>query len=389
MGKIKRERYDLAKPLERPLDLFMDSGVFPAWGRGELIDPKAYCDFLKRNKKFIGPYASVDFIPGKFGSPVTREQVEYSAKLSYDNQQKMKGWGFKPIPIFHQGEQFKWLEQYLKDGEPYIGIATRKDQAQSIQREWLDDVFTMLTDRDGKPFVKTHGFGITNIPQLLRYPWYSSDSTTWALAAGFGLIYVPHMVKHKPDYSELPVRIIMSGRTQKAWSSRKRQYEALPPEKLTWVNEWLAHLGVSVYDCRYDPITRRSACLKYFIGFANDYEIAPFEHRHGPGFFSVPQINKKGKLDWKHMRLYNSTHMMNGQFSRIMTEANCEQRLISYWECMNKDDDVLRRYVTLGTTDPYYKPRPPKQDYGDDRFTSRRRFQLLERIKTHGQDATR
>lgn len=387
MAEIKRER--LPTGLAEPVDLFMDSGVFPAWGRGELIDVKLYCDFLKRNAKYIGPYASVDYIPGKFGEPVTREQVEYSAKLSYDNHQVMRGWGFKPIPIFHQGENMKWLEQYLKDGEPYIGIATRKDLRQEVQRDWLDHCFTMVTDRNGVPFVKTHGFGITNISQLLRYPWYSSDSTTWALAAGFGLIYVPQFKKGKPDYTQLPTRIIMSGRVQKAWSSAKRQYEGLNPDEKAWVQQWLDHIGLTVFDCRHDPISRRSACIKYFLGFCQNYHIKPFPDRHGDGFFGAKKVTKDGHLPWERMIIYNSTHMMNGQFSRIMTEADARNRLISYWECREKPDAMLKKYVTLGTTDLNYMPRKAAVNYADDRYLSHRRLALLERIKSNGQDETR
>jgi hypothetical protein len=386
---MKRERLNVPQPLEQPIDLFMDSGVFPAWGRGEKINVKEYCDFLKRNKKLISVYASVDFIPGTFGQAVTREEVEFSAKLSYDNQQIMKGWGFKPIPIFHQGEKFQWLEQYLKDGEPYIGIATRKDLRPEVQREWLDHCFTMLTSKDGVPFVKTHGFGITNISQLLRYPWYSSDSTTWALAAGYGLIYVPQMKRGKPDYSHLPTRIIMSGRPQKAWSSAKRQYEGMPIGEQEWVREWLEYIGTDVHKCRYDPITRRSACIKYFIGFSKDHVIKPFKHRHGPGFLGphIPSLpHKTGVVPWKNLIIYNSTHMMNGQFSRIMTDAGAHNRLISYWECMKKPDEMLRRYVTQGTTDINYTPRPPSLDWADDRYISKRAMQLMERTKSYGQD---
>jgi hypothetical protein len=389
---MKRERLDPVKPLppgKRPVELFMDSGVFPAWGRGQQIDIKAYCAFIKRNAAYLDCYASVDFIPGEFGKPVTREEVEFSAKLSYDNHQKMKGWGFTPIPIFHQGERFEWLERYLKDGEPYIGIATRKDLAGNVQREWLDHCFTMLTNADGIPFVKTHGFGITTISQLQRYPWWSSDSTTWALAAGFGLVYVPALsAKGELDFDAQPFRIIMSGRPQKAWSSAKRQYEGLNPAERAWVDMWLQHLGIDHFQARYDPICRRSACLKYFLGFAKNHHVIPFAEnvRHGGGFFQSYQHKGKAKLGWERMVIYNSTHMANGQFSRIMTEADCKHRLISYWECMNKPDETLHRYVVQGTTDLFYKPRPPKIDWQDDRWLSHRRFKLLERIKANGQE---
>lgn len=377
----KRERLD--KPT-REVDLFMDSGVFPAWNRKTTINLHEYAGFLKRNLKYLSAYATVDEIPGEFGKKRTREQVEASAKNSYDNQQTLKSLGLKPIPIFHQGEKFSWLEQYLKDGEPYIGIATAKDLRNVEQREWLDHVFTILTDSNGVPFVKTHGFGITNIPLLMRYPWFTSDSTTWALAAGYGLLYVPPIVKGKFDFGQLPTRIIMSGRKQAAWSSVKRQYEGMPIAEKEWVDAWLKRIGIDVYQARFDPITRRSACLKYFKEFCENHPIVPFEHRQAHNWFEALGSSVKemaGDLKWSRMSIIFATHMMNGQFSRIMSGAGARNRLISYWECIGKDDDVLHRYVKQGIVDTDYTPTAVSDDWRDDRYIGKRVKLLLERMK--------
>lgn len=402
---VERVRLEQPKPTIR---LFLDSGVFSAWnatmkGRDKVrkhnkdhpkdqqpmppdtvVDLHKYASFINRNAKWIDAYATIDQIPGEWGRKRTKEEVESSAKTSYDNQQTLKGLGLKPIPIFHMGEKFSWLERYLKDGEPYIGIATAKDVRNTEQREWLDHVFTMLTNKNGVPFVKTHGFGITNISLLQRYPWFTSDSTTWALAAGYGLVYVPEQARDGWDWKSIPTRIIMSGREQSAWSSTKRQYEALSPDERSWVDAWLAFIGTTPNAARYDPIQRRSACLKYFLEFSRNWVVKPWDHRHG----EIPlRQSSETKMGWDRMRIIAATHMMNGQFSRIMSNAGCVDRLVSYWECMNKDDDVLRRYVAYGIHDVDYTPTKVKTDWQDDRYLAMRAEMLNRRIEGYGQDS--
>jgi hypothetical protein len=51
----------------------------------------------------------------------------------------MKDAGLKPLPVFHHGEHFSWLERMLADGESYIGISTAKNLPDLVQRRWLDD----------------------------------------------------------------------------------------------------------------------------------------------------------------------------------------------------------------------------------------------------------
>ena len=365
----------------------MDSGVFSAWNRGETLDLDEYCAFIKRNEHLLSCYATMDIIPGTFGRKRTSDEVEKSAQGSYKNQQRMKEKGLKPIPIFHQGEAFKWLEKYVVDGEPYVGISTAKDLRNSEQRKWLDEVFTAITDKTGRPYIHTHGFGITNIPLLLRYPWYTGDSTTWSLAAGFGLIYVPQMRANEPDFSQLPVRVIMSGRTQSSWSSRARQFEAMSPDDQAWVLRWLTWCGVGLEEAVYVSPKRRLACLKYFVGFSRSYRLGPFGHRQTPGWFESSDflIEKPEKPlpRWNTMRVIFATMLYNGQFSRLMEQAEARDRLVSYWEIKGKNEDALEKYVTTGIVDAAYKPRKLKPTY-DDNYSSTRKMQLLTRIKADG-----
>lgn len=61
---------------------------------------------------------------------------------------------------------------------------------------WLDNLFkNYLCNKDGTARVKLHGFGLTTMKLLLRYPWYSVDSTSWMMTSNMGSIYVPLMVQ--------------------------------------------------------------------------------------------------------------------------------------------------------------------------------------------------
>jgi hypothetical protein len=58
-------------------------------------------------------------------------------------------------------------------------------------RKWLDHVWDKyLTNPDGTPRVKVHGFGLTTLDLMYRYPWYSVDSTSWVKIGMFGAIYL-------------------------------------------------------------------------------------------------------------------------------------------------------------------------------------------------------
>lgn len=372
---------------ENKVSLFLDSGVFGAWNRGEALDIQQYCDFIKRNDSYLTCYAGMDVIPGKFGQKRTPQQVEESAAQSAKNQDFMRKQNLKPIPIFHQGESFHWLEKMMADNEPYIGISTAKDLTHREHRVWLDQVFTMATDSSGVPYFKTHGFGITTISLLLRYPWWTCDSTTWSLAAGFGLIYVPGLLGGKPNYRQLPVRVIMSGRTQMAWSSAKRQYEALSRLEQKHVDEYLEYLGLTVEQVRYQSSARRAACLRYFIDFHEQLKLQPFKHRQGDGH-GLFKSKKKASGLWDHMTIIFATMMANGQFSRIMNAANARNRLVSYYELLGKPETPLHNYVRDGITDVDYERRKPAAIWNDT-YTSSRRMSLLDRLKGYPEDGTK
>lgn len=392
----KPKQYD---ELDQPVKLFMDSGVFGAWSRGITLDIKQYIAFIKRYEKLLFCYATMDQIPGRPQVARTKKEVDESAAVGYRNHQILKDAGLTPIPIFHQGESFKYLEQYLKDGEPYIGIATAKDMPGDLsdyQHEWLDQMFSILTNEKGVPYVKTHGFGITKINFMLRYPWYTCDSTTWSLAAGFGMIYVPRYKGGQPDYSQLPTRVIMSGVEQKSWSSSMRQYDGMGPTERAHVEKYIAHLGLTVKEVAHMSSARRTACIKYFNEFCATQLVTPFAHRHPVGVGGIHLEHFKAPKIHKHKNVMFATMVHNRGFSRLLTAAGGVHRLVSYFDLfklMEKDrdklDTMMHNYITLGIDDPTYEPRAPKpHDVWGEHYMSHRRMNIHKRLEGYQDDGS-
>ena len=102
----------------------------------------------------------------------------------------------KLLPIFHQGEDFKWLRNMLeyKDSEgkhiEYIGISPANDSHINGKIAFMDKVFKIIGN-SSNPNVKTHAFGMTSLYLLERYPFWSADSAGWVKKAAYGFVYIP------------------------------------------------------------------------------------------------------------------------------------------------------------------------------------------------------
>lgn len=251
-------------------NVILDSGAFSAWSRGEKLDIDAYIAFIFANAEYIDHYVNLDVIPGSFGVVPTQAEVEESARQSWENFLYMESHGLKPMPVFHMGESFKWLLMMTTHGCDYIGISPANDRPTAQKRQWLDRVFTALARRDGTPGVKTHGLGVTAIPLLTRYPWYSVDSSSWTTASARGVLFVPPLVDGKAAYDRSPLVIYMSG--VKAQQSDERDYRTLSRLLRAHVDSYIEQAETTIELCKTDCKERARVCAYYFL----QYE------KHGP-----------------------------------------------------------------------------------------------------------
>lgn len=163
--------------------IFLDSGAFSAYTLGVDIDLPTYCDYIKRNDDIIRRDDGIVMASVLDGIGDPQE--------TYENQLAMERHGVRPLPCFHAGEDERYLEWYVKNYE-YITLGGMVGGSTKQLMVWLDRIWDRyLTDGSGNPRIKVHGFGITSIPLMERYPWWSCDSSSWIQSAAFGSVITP------------------------------------------------------------------------------------------------------------------------------------------------------------------------------------------------------
>jgi hypothetical protein len=359
------------------VDLMMDSGAFSAWTRKQHIDLKEYIEFVREYEPYLWQYINLDVIPGARDEVRTQSEVEASAQLSYRNQQTMKDAGLRPIPVFHQGEPFSWLERLLKDGETYIGVSPFKDIPFEQQSDWLDECFTALTNSDGAPFVRTHGFGTTQTALLLRYPFYTVDSTTWSLTPGMGQIIVPSLVNGEFNYLVGPQRVSMGERNLE--NTNKRKYDWIGPNQKEAVTKFLREeVGCTLVEARYGTRFRRKAVLIYFLRLG--------EHLYGHRFkYRKASLGKKIQVPKElKPRERQSFHVIfatnfSSDWSQGLNEVDARKRLVSFYEIRNRPERLIK-YVKDGIVNRNYERKQPPANWGSA-YENYRRLALVNKVE--------
>lgn len=160
------------------MGIFIDSGAFSVFTGKADINIDSYIKFIKQINKYkmIDAVAALDVIG--------------SDEESQKNYKYMKKKGVNVVPTFHIGDDFKSLKKMMNEYS-YIAIGGIAKASSNIRKNFLDDCWEILTDKEGNAIIKVHGFGITAPEFMIRYPWYSTDSTSWLSGGQYGRIYVP------------------------------------------------------------------------------------------------------------------------------------------------------------------------------------------------------
>lgn len=246
------------------LRFFLDSGAYSAWSAGKPVDLDEYCEFIRANIECIDVYAALDVIPGSPGKPATSKQRDEAAAESWANYLYMKAQGLSPLPVYHYGEDVKWLRNMLDAGVDYIGLGGLVGIPGGSRKVWLDRVFTLITDEQGAPTVKTHGFGMTSVPLIFRYPWYSVDSTSWIKVSQFGGVYLPRIgVDHQFQFDRTPEVISVSERSPNQKTDGKH-VNSLGPSTRKHLEDWLSQCGVTLEQAASNYYYRALCNATYF-----------------------------------------------------------------------------------------------------------------------------
>lgn len=205
-----------------PGKILIDSGAFSAWNKGTEVDFDKYIEYchdalahpLSKNK--IIRVVNLDVIPGKKGETsnlvksIKKEDkkiIDDAAQKGYRNLRYFIKNGIVPIHVFHQGEEYKWLEKMAEQTD-YIGISPANDVSQNQKKIWIERTFSFLEKNNIK--VKTHGFAVWSPKIILDYPWTSCDAATWRLLAAYGGIFYPVGGYNNPDFYQNPLTIGVS-----------------------------------------------------------------------------------------------------------------------------------------------------------------------------------
>lgn len=281
---------------------FLDSGSFTLWTLAEkwakensVSDPykyyetpeflaymDAYAAFIKKHKSAIDYYANVDAIP--------------NPEVTFRNQKYLeKNHGLSPVPVVHYKTDLSWLEKYISrsglaesgsdDGKrdtdvpkhPLIALGGLVGSTnQERCKDWLDRAFAVICDQpSGLPRARIHGFGVTSFPLLLRYPWWSTDSTTWTMVGAMGGILVPHMRHGKWVFKDpFPYVVKFSDKSKEIKLAGKHFYTMAKGEQrrvLQWLEEIDVPLGakdkegeVTEYGVTNRHCERKAANLLFF-----------------------------------------------------------------------------------------------------------------------------
>lgn len=153
-----RDRGDLLRAIEAPV--LIDSGAFSAMTLGKRVRLADYARFLRLHGEGRD-YANLDVI----GDPV----------LTARNQSVLEAEGLRPIPVFHYGSDWRWLDEIVErhDRLAIGGIAKRIFSERAAVDAWVAEVFRRIGGR------RVHGFGCTAERLLRRHPFDSADSVSW------------------------------------------------------------------------------------------------------------------------------------------------------------------------------------------------------------------
>lgn len=149
--------------------IFADSGAYSAMTTGAEIDIHDYAQWLIRWKHRFTVYSNLDVI----GDPNATVRNQTILEDQY---------GLTPLPVFHTGEPWEWLEGYATRYD-YIALGgmARKEYQANVLMPWIVRCFRTVDGAAG-----LHGFGATDWRVMSSFPWRSVDSTTWQAGNRFG-----------------------------------------------------------------------------------------------------------------------------------------------------------------------------------------------------------
>lgn len=247
--------------------LFVDSGAWSAHSKGVELDIDEYINYVNSHDEYFYIFAQGDTIPGKFRQVKTYEDRMNAPEKSWQNYLYMVERVKSPeklLPIFHQGEEFKWLQNMLdftdSNGNhiPYIGLSPANDSGVPMKVEFLRRCFDVI-EHSNNPNVRTHAFGMTSLDVLEKFPLTSADSTSWIMCAANGSIYTP--------FGTIPIS---------AKSVSQGHYNTLGKVEQNVIKDYIENLGYTIEQVSEDYKARMQINILYLIDWMKNYTCKPY-----------------------------------------------------------------------------------------------------------------
>jgi len=254
---------------------FLDSGAYSVATRKLPLTITDYRDFLLRYQGQYDYCANLDVIP-TWG---IEKGLEWTAEKTFENQIFLEKAGLKPIPVFHKGEPWEYLQMYAEDYE-YIclGNLTKNDPGLENYDFFPQAWGQYLTNPDGTPKLKVHAFGMTALDPLRDYPWFSADSSSWLVWSRIGYIVVPQSTRGKYDYNKRYVPVAVSNKSGER-AVHGWHWDTMDAGQREYVSTFVKTLGINVEQCFDDNAARNYVNLMYYIDFSHK---ATFTDRYVP-----------------------------------------------------------------------------------------------------------
>lgn len=259
--------------------LLIDSGAHSAHTKGIKLDLEEYIGFVNDNVEKMSLYVQVDKIPGEYRKPKTVKDWLDAPRLSWENylymRERAKDWT-KLVPVFHQGEDLKWLENLcnyeFSDGShiPYIGLSPRGDVSLQAKYDFCASCFAVI-QRSKNPNVKTHAFGATSLSMLERLPFTSADSTTWVLVSAFGQVWIPEGITGVSYDDTVGIKLGVSEENKDHSTSTQTYWEQTPEIKKK-LDDYFESIGTNIEELSKSHSARSLASAKFCQNWARNYQ---------------------------------------------------------------------------------------------------------------------
>ena len=197
--------------------IMVDSGAFSFYQqskkKGHILTDQEMYEYTDEYIKFLNEYGQdLEVFVGVDSVPDPENVNPDYARKTWENYLYMydrlkSEIRHKLIPVFHYGEDFKWLKNMLEyvheDGThlDYIGLAISLEGTTKVRINWANACRKVI-EESSNPEVKTHAFGVGVKSVLDHINVTSTDATSWVKRAAYGMISINDKTIYVSDIQE-------------------------------------------------------------------------------------------------------------------------------------------------------------------------------------------